>query len=442
VSTDHWMTFGTFAEQAYFTYPSADTYSGVIINANMVAHAPAGIGSFLAERTSGLKYIIDPMTHAFQHSPTAVRTVDGRIKSSIEKIALEYGQAISGKAGRLPLLPRDFSDDGLARDFVANCLSFQRDRLSQAMAACEASKYLDPAERSQPPYALVSPYFYMTESGISDWLPLNRRLLSHSVAAADGARVFACLTIDRGLLCSPSKLPEISNLVGDTGATGALLWIDSLADDEATSTELDRLVELSRLLRKGGASEVISLHGGYFSTLLCALPAALTGVAHGPEYGESRPVVPVGGGIPIARYYMRPLHQRTKYRDALMICRAMGWLDSAESFHRHVCNCQLCRSEIAGDISNFVRFGDGTPKDVKRKSGFVRIEFPATETKIRCLKHYLNCKSDEFRFARNESKQGITADLEESANGLRGFLGDEGVRHLERWRDTLERCWT
>ena len=68
MSVDHWMTFGTFAEQRYFIYPSPDTYTGVIINANMVAHAPSGLAAFLLEKTrKDFPYIIDPLTHAFQH---------------------------------------------------------------------------------------------------------------------------------------------------------------------------------------------------------------------------------------------------------------------------------------------------------------------------------------------------------------------------------------
>ncbi len=59
-----------FAEQNFFAYPTPDTYQGVIINANMAAYAPAGIAAFLLEKTAAkTRYVVDPLTHAFQHDP-------------------------------------------------------------------------------------------------------------------------------------------------------------------------------------------------------------------------------------------------------------------------------------------------------------------------------------------------------------------------------------
>src|SRR5690349_16856718 len=55
---DHWMMFATFAEQRHFIYPSRQTYQGVIINGNMVAHAPDGLAAFILEKTDAIRYII------------------------------------------------------------------------------------------------------------------------------------------------------------------------------------------------------------------------------------------------------------------------------------------------------------------------------------------------------------------------------------------------
>jgi len=76
MAIEHWMQFGTFAEQRHFAYPTLDTYKGVIINGNMAAYAPDGLAAFLLERT-GLIYLIDPMTHAFQHDPGFVTDNEG-----------------------------------------------------------------------------------------------------------------------------------------------------------------------------------------------------------------------------------------------------------------------------------------------------------------------------------------------------------------------------
>src|SRR5205807_7935560 len=91
---DHWMMFGTFAEQKHFVYPSPDTYrpGGTIITANMAAYAPAGLADFLLESSGGrLNYIIDPLTHAFQHSPNSVTDSEDKPKKSIYQLAVAYG---------------------------------------------------------------------------------------------------------------------------------------------------------------------------------------------------------------------------------------------------------------------------------------------------------------------------------------------------------------
>src|SRR2546428_4971235 len=107
MSIDHWMMFGTFAEQRHFIYPSPDTYKGVVINGNMAAHAPDGLAVFLLENTN-LVYFIDPMTHAFQHNPLFVLGDDGEPKSSISALALTYdpkGEDVYRFVGKKPLLP-------------------------------------------------------------------------------------------------------------------------------------------------------------------------------------------------------------------------------------------------------------------------------------------------------------------------------------------------
>src|SRR5882762_1874338 len=92
---DHWMMFGTFGEQRHFVYTSPDTYQtgGTIINGNMAAYAPDGLAAFLLERTGGrLNYIIDPLTHAFQHNPSSVTDQNRKTKKSIQGLAVAYGE--------------------------------------------------------------------------------------------------------------------------------------------------------------------------------------------------------------------------------------------------------------------------------------------------------------------------------------------------------------
>ena len=83
---------------------------------------------------------------------------------------------------------------------------------------------------------------------------------------------------------------------------------------------------------------------------------SMTGVAHGPEFGEYRSVVPVGGGIPIPKYYMRELHIRMMYESALRLIENMGWRSDAETYYKNVCGCKECRDVIKDDIGKLHAF--------------------------------------------------------------------------------------
>src|SRR5215213_6431298 len=161
---DHWMMFATFAEQRHFIYPSKQTYQGVIINGNMVAHAPDGLAAFILERTDAIRYIINPITHAFQHDPSYLTDTEGNLKSSIHTLVEIYGEPLKSIIGRRPVLPRDLRDDTVFSAFVKRCLEFQDQKLAASMAQSDVMKYLEfdaSKEKIGSPYALVPPFFYI-----------------------------------------------------------------------------------------------------------------------------------------------------------------------------------------------------------------------------------------------------------------------------------------
>jgi hypothetical protein len=215
--------------------------------------------------------------------------------------------------------------------------------------------------------------------------------------------------------------------------------VDDLNEHQASSLELKGLLDLARTLRKDGRREVINLHGGYFSVLAAGVlgKSAMSGVTHGPEFGEFRSVVPVGGGIPIARYYVPAIHARIRYRAALRLFKKKEWLESSEAFFKNVCDCSECKQTIGGDVGNFVNFGDSETKDVRRGGGVVRIDFPKTETKLRCLRHYLQRKFLEYKFAATASENQIGADLQHGRAELEEVMGLDAVAHLTLWKETL-----
>ena len=252
--------------------------------------------------------------------------------------------------------------------------------------------------------------------------------------------MFAGVVVSQGVILDEEARDRVIEGFSELEVDGFLLWVDSLDEENANVSELEGLLALARGLRgDDGAREVINLHGGYFSVLAAgkAGHSALSGVAHGPEFGEFRSVVPVGGGIPIARYYIPRLHARTRYREALGIFREKGWLASASAFHENVCNCRECLDVLAGDPDNFVGFGRSVVRSVPRRHGIVRIAFPTGETTIHCLKHYLQRKRWEYIAAARESRNDILESLLEEAKPLLDVVGVDGVAHLKRWKKVL-----
>jgi hypothetical protein len=435
MKVEHWMTFATFAEQDYFSYPKKDTYDGIVVNANMVAHAPDGLAAFLLEKTDGRPYIIDPVTHAFQHDPSAVKNSEGKVRKSIRTLSEKYGGAVSNHVGARPVTADDFPTATL-REFVVNCLGFQRDALSVPMEGAPANKYLGQSAEQCQPQALVAPYFYLDEACFDQWLPVNIASAAIAVENARNAQILAAVVLSKSVLNNPAALARVVEQYTALPVSGYLVWVDELDEHSAGSILLKQLRHLGLSLRAGGTRSVLSLHGGYFSILAGsdAGGGAFSGVAHGPEFGEVRAVVPVGGGIPIPRYYIPELHRRVKYREALQLFASEGWLEDAASFHAAVCECTECLATIAGNPKNFVKFGESTAVTVRRKSGFVRLDYPTPEAKEHCLKHYLQRKDREYKAASSQSAAVLRDDLKSGHAKYKALLGAEEVSHLEIWR--------
>ena len=278
MSVDHWMMFGTFAQQGVFAYPSKETYKGVIINANMAAWAPAGLAAFLHEKTAHATYLIDPQTHAFQHDTKKIANKDGKPKASVAGLADAYGEPVSLTVGERRLVSADLADAALLDSFVGRCLDFQTDHLRTWMRETDAAKYLDDEEIEVPPYAVVAPYFFMSETTVSDWMGVNINCIESSRRHHPApAKLFASVVIDRGILVDPDLRKQVGEAYARTPVDGFLLWVDNFDEHSASRSELKAFVELARILRKGGTLEVINLHGGFFSVLVSS---ELGGNAH------------------------------------------------------------------------------------------------------------------------------------------------------------------
>jgi hypothetical protein len=438
---DHWMTFATFTEQRFFLYPAADTYSGVVLNANMIAHAPAGVAAFLMGKTLTRKYFIDPQTHAFQHEVSAILNKEGKVRQSIESLAKEYGTPVLDCLKRMePLKPSHLEDASFRAEFVERVIRFQHEFLPLWMSKAEENDYLQLQPQELVPYAVVAPYFYLNESNFNRWFDVNRFLIEDSIRYAKkiGARLFVPLVISRDVLDAPDLRKALSVLC-PIEADGIVLWIDNFKEVQESTTRLKNFLDLVKLIRKRDKQEIVNMHGGYFSVLAGSRLGGglLNGVAHGPQFGEHRAVIPVGGGIPKAKFYVPGLHSRFLYAEAQAMFRRRGWLDSSEAYLQKICSCSACRAlmEEKG-VAGFADFGDSTVKLVNREGGYVRMEFPTTIAKQISLAHYLRRKQEEFDMSNNASATDLQAELAR-AYDMFSPSGEGVAEHLDRWSRAL-----
>lgn len=85
------------------------------------------------------------------------------------------------------------------------------------------------------------------------------------------------------------------------------------------------------------------------------------GVAQSVGYGENRAVTPVGGGLPVNKYYFYPIHDRLKMSDASGILRSKGFFSmdqqkACDLFYSTICDCKQCKEIIRNNINNFNRY--------------------------------------------------------------------------------------
>ena len=434
----HFLRYGIHSEQRYFTELS-DTYEGVAINANMLAHAPAALAKFVGASIPDKVFVVDPLTHAFQHDPVLLKrkvpgvpAKDATLRMSVAKMSTELGEPIASKAGNQAVNPEDFDDASTRQEFCRRVLLFQQQTLDLASRDDDYRDYLDYAEMgSMRPVIVIAPYFFMKANTLDRWLPLNLSLLECAADLEDP--VHAQVVLGKDVLPRLDLIEKIGESYGKSRCAGVCIWIDDLDEHEADEDVLRGLSTLVRRIVDYGKS-VHNVYGGYFSQLLVK-HGGLSGVCHGLEYGESRSVVPVGGGIPIAKYYYPPLHRRLKFDSLLQILEQTGYDESAGGFHEHVCACETCVQALNGNIENVGRFGESRPVVSQRGGRAVTLSFPVPEARDLCLRHYLRCKHAEFQMIADSDIESVLDSLRMIADEY-AFLGD-AVAFADVWARVL-----
>ena len=439
--TQHLIRYGTHAESSFFLEEPESTYfDSMVINGNMMAYSMSAMSSFVLR--SDKQFFLEPQTHAFQQDLEYLVGKNGEPKISLKKLSEQLGSKITDRLEKKESVEAaDFSDDEDIVDLCEKTLEFQFSCVTNKLESSDEADYVNFALEDEEsnltkdnlkPSFLVAPYFYLAGENYAEWMNVNIRAFNKAKDIVEekysDSSLFAEIVVERQVLLDQPKLDNLISEYSKLDCAGYLIWIDSLVEDQASQAELEKLYELTSSL-KTGEKVVINLYGGYFSLLLSTLDGGFDGVCHGLEYGEYRGVVPVGGGIPISKYYFPPVHKRLKYADLQRCCTSKGWGEEGannEEFASMVCSCDQCK--------DLPMFGDsklGKPN----KKGVTR-NYPTTDSKKHSLRHYLKAKNDEYQ-GLGDNLPDLISDLETAYHNFSGSISQEDLSHLLVWRDAL-----
>ena len=436
----HIVRYGIAADQKYLVGEFLDTYDQLVINASMVAHMTGGLTIFLTQRAKDKPYFIDPQTHAFQHEleylQSTSRKNEGELKRPIKALLQTYGNPIERVVkGDQSILPDDFRDNGERKEFCGRVIDFQLDALADRAKNSEDAKYYEFLRQkgilgSSSLSFVVAPYFCMDELTLKKWLPVNIGCAADSkiIAAEKKIPMAVEIVISSSVLLDRKQIERMVECYLGVGADVFLIWIDLFDEEEVSGGLLTAFAGLTQKLKESG-NPVVNLYGGYFSVLLMRL-GLLSGVTHSMGYGEGRGVTPVGGGIPVAKYYLPAMHSRLRFRDALRAVRALGGMNSREDFHNNVCACKQCTSAILNDPKMDFPMQFGQTKTIRGR------EYPLPETRDNNIRHYMWCKEREYK--EKKPVETIIEELKESGERLSRVLGLENTEHCSTWANALE----
>lgn len=405
----HLVRFGTAADQQFLLGKFLPTYDHLIINANILAYMTSALATFLSTKTKNKPYFVDPQTHAFQHDIKYIQSDSkkskGKIKRSVQKLVEAFGDPVSSSISRgCPVTPANFRTMSLTASFCNRVLKFQEETVSKEISQSDAADYYKfvglKASKAFSPSLLVAPYFYLSSSDFKRWLLLNIKCAEISIDLAKRYKkpLGVQIVISQDLLMNGAKMKVLIREYSARKPDLFLIWIDSFPEPEASEESLERFVWFINEL--GKTAPVVNLYGGFLSVALsrCGIANQLIGVAHSLEYGESRGVIPVGGGFPTAKYYFPDLHVRLLFRDALRAVRAVDGVRSPKKFYDNVCDCKQCRTTITKNPEKeFEEYGKMGQKNGGKP-------YPLPDTKKKTVAHYMWCKQKEYQLPMTATK--------------------------------------
>lgn len=450
----HIYHYNVHAEKRYFLgREHRGLYDLIGLNGNIVSHTPAGVAAFVS--TANKPFYIDPQTHAFQHATSHLKKdisdKESReppnyvFKPSIEKLAsLRLGAPFAGVVEEdKPLTPAAFLDEGTPRAAVIDAVSehvadFQLHVLESELDE-EAKELMEGATEFKPEF-LLAPYFYLSPKQWSNWLKISIACYERTRALhGKETPVYMPLVLSQSAL---AHRQAIADAIESVAPDGILLWIDDHVEQELRKADIVTYVELLQMLRQK-TETILTSHGGYLSTLLSHPETGplLNGVGHSVNYGEHREVVPIGGGLPMARFYLLAVHARLRYADAAGMLLATDWLKTEDKYRNKVCACRQCEDLIRQCSSPemaFFEYGRSRPITSARRSGtIVQLDYPTKEAKQAAAWHYLYCKAHEMESLGQKTLAQLLEELSSSSEEIASSAGEDGLGHLQTWHDAL-----
>ncbi len=460
----HILRYGTVAEKAHLE-KAISAYDYLSINGNTAAYVSTAIAKFIVDKffsNQDRGFFIDPITYAFQKEIHLLKskskiTGETKIKKSVEKLIEIYQYPVNKVKDDISVSVADFSDIQIVTEFCKRTLDFQYSIVHDHIEKNDLCKYLEYITDEDfrhlcqlRPKFLIAPYFYLDlqDSNFDKWLNINCQFVDVAKEQSEidfsNLDIYAQIVISKNVLYDANAIQKIAAAYSRTNCDGITIWVDNLNEHEATIYELQGLINLLKALPQ---KPIYNMYGGYFSILLTNKSIGLLeGVSHGLEYGESRSVYPVGGGIPVSKYYYLPLHQRLDFTKAFYLLEHIKALDTTlenwgtpDKYYEEICKCSQCKAVIKREMINFIEFESKEFYEVHRKNQTLRRKKASSETKKNCLYHYLLCKKIEFIRVKNQPISNLLQDLMIQKNAYKSSdaIQETELDYLENWISAL-----
>ena len=397
-----------------------DKISAVIFNATIVAYSSSAIADLVSVYKN--QYIIDPQTHIFQQDISAIssdKNGSRKIKKSVDKYFQEMPNELISlyekKGGNLSVDNISQHIDSL----VAHTYSFETEYVNKYISNKDYSKYLNFVNLGPLPKAIIAPYFMLKSTYSNDdihkWLQLNK--ISTQKFECINKHKYPLgvqLVLDKSVLENEYFLKEVREAYLDLNIEYAFIWIDDFDLFQAPPIQRKNFKSLLKILTELQIKPIMA-YGGYDTILLCNqdLPYRMYGVAHSVGYGEKRAITPVGGGLPVNKYYFPPLHKRLKISVVSSILSDQEFFNipkdkAAEKFLQEICSCKQCSEIIKNNIDNFNKYNDSVPFTVKNG---IKRNRPTTDAALISSIHFMNAKIQEWDQVEQKSFSELTAEL-------------------------------